>query len=77
MKLKKMIVAGTLGVSALAASGYAFAMYYWTDVEYYSDASYTSVVGERIKDCSGRTVGWGVVTPYKVVLEQYPCSSPG
>lgn len=35
----------------------------WT---YYSDATYTTIVGERIKTCQNQVFSWGVVTVYKL-----------
>jgi uncharacterized protein DUF6289 len=32
---------------------------------YYSDATYTTVVGARGTGCCGAVINWGVVTPYK------------
>ena len=32
---------------------------------YYSDATYTTVVGARGTACCGQIVNWGITTPYK------------
>ena len=40
--------------------------------EYYSDGTYTNLVGERILFCSGQTWQWGVRTAYYYVWS-YPC----
>ena len=42
---------------------------YW---EYYSDYTYTNLVGERILFCSGQTWQWGVRTSYYYTWS-YPC----
>ncbi len=43
---------------ALAAS--------YCERSYYSDATYTVLVGERITTCQGQVYSWGVVTPYRI-----------
>jgi uncharacterized protein DUF6289 len=32
---------------------------------YYSDASFTTVVGARGTGCCGATINWGITTPYQ------------
>jgi ABC-type enterobactin transport system permease subunit len=32
---------------------------------YYSDATFTTVVGARGTGCCGETISWGITTPYK------------
>lgn len=32
---------------------------------YYSNASYTTVVGARGSGCCGSVINWGVITPYR------------
>jgi hypothetical protein len=32
---------------------------------YYSDATYTTVVGARGTGCCNSTINWGITTPYK------------
>ena len=77
MNLKKLALQSTLAFCAVAATGYAIAATFYTDVEYYSDASYTQVVGERIRQCNGRTFSWGnTTTAYKMTVEQYNCAYP-
>ena len=75
MKLSK--IAAVLGVvGSMAASGYAFAATYYTAYDYYSDASYSVWVGEKITTCRGRTFTSGTVTVYKQLTERYDCSLP-
>lgn len=75
MNLKK--IATILGVvGSMAASGYALAATYYTEYAYYSDASYTTWVGEKITTCSGRTYTYGTITLYKQLVERYDCSKP-
>jgi hypothetical protein len=75
MKLKKL--ATVLGlVGSLAASGYAWAATYYTDILYFSDASYTTQVGEKITDCSRQIYVYGVITQYRQQVEKYDCSRP-
>ena len=40
--------------------------------KYYSDATYTTIVGGKWFDCCGGVVVWGQYTSYQV-WEQYPC----
>ena len=42
------------------------------DWEYYSDGSYTNLVGERILFCNGSTWSWGIRTSYYYTTS-YPC----
>lgn len=75
MNLKKL-VKSTVAVCALVVGGYAIAATYYTDVEYYSDASYSNVVGETIRYCNGKGESWGTVTAYKRTVERYNCAYP-
>lgn len=43
---------------------------------YYSDATYSTVVGERILFCNGQTWKWGIVTSYVQVFS-FPCGNCG
>ena len=75
MKLKQL--AAILGVvGSMAASGYAWAASYYQDYEYYSDATRTTYVGEKIIDCRNRVTTWGTITPYQRRVEYYSCSGP-
>lgn len=38
---------------------------------YYSNASYTTVVGQRGSDCCGNPVSWGQITPYRECHVEY------
>jgi hypothetical protein len=40
--------------------------------KYYSDATYTTVIGGRITDCCGETVFWGQYSTYRIE-EEGPC----
>lgn len=72
MQLKKLVA--TLGlVGSMAASGYAWAVTYYIEMAYYSDASYAVMVGERTVFCNGRTSIEGVITPYRRMVYQQPC----
>ena len=35
--------------------------------DFYSDATYTNLVGGRTTNCQGQTYSWGVVTAFKLV----------
>jgi len=39
---------------------------------YFSDATYTVEVGERLLLCNGHLYSWGIVTSYKLVYTE-PC----
>ena len=36
----------------------------WGVTSYYSDATYTTVVGARGTGCCGEPINWGIITPY-------------
>jgi len=40
--------------------------------EYYSDSSYTNLVGERWLFCNGASGGWGIITSYRITYT-FPC----
>lgn len=75
MKLKKLaLVLGVVG--SMAASGYAMAATYFSEYAYYSDASYTTWVGEKITTCNGHTSTYGTITIYKERIQYYNCAYP-
>jgi hypothetical protein len=39
---------------------------------FYSDASLTNIVGERIRPCHGGTISWGITSSYKTI-DSFPC----
>jgi hypothetical protein len=39
---------------------------------YYSDSTYTTVVGERVTGCPGDSYGWGVRSSHQEYTE-FPC----
>jgi len=41
------------------------------DCDYYSDATYTTVVGSYTKLCNGQIVIWGTQTPYARCHNEY------
>lgn len=43
---------------------------------YYSNASYTTVVGRYGTDCCNNTVAWGVKTKYSICGGCFPCTPP-
>ena len=79
MNLKKLALVSSLTISTLVAGGFAthaIAATFYTDVIYYSDASYTSEVGETITFCNRKRTSWGTTTVYKRTVEQYNCAFP-
>lgn len=61
-KTKKMLVTAMVGLG-VTLSAYA-ALTTTIEFEYYSDATYTEVVGERVRLCNGKVYTSGVQTPY-------------
>ena len=47
-----------------------------TICNYYSDASYSQIVGARGYNCCGNPVNWGVVTGYSLCFAEYCASCP-
>jgi hypothetical protein len=43
---------------------------------YYSDASYSQIVGARGSNCCGQSVDWGVVTGFSFCFAEYCASCP-
>ena len=72
-RLKKMT---TLGLTALAisAASYVYAGGAIKEFVYYSDATYSTVVGERvINQCYGSTYTTGQVTQFVKLVGHEPC----
>lgn len=44
----------------------------YCETTFYSDATHTTIVGERIKTCSGSVFTWGTTSAYKVTACE-PC----
>lgn len=44
----------------------------YCETAFYSDATYTTIVGERFKSCNGSVVMYGVTSPYKIMSCE-PC----
>lgn len=61
-------VAGLLlfAVVALAFPTATWAAGTYCDWTYYSDATYTTIVGEKIKTCQNQVYSWGIVTTFKL-----------
>lgn len=71
MKKKLLVLAMATLTSAIAyalPSGYAF------ETTYYSDASKTQIVGERIFHCGGAFYAFGEITAYSDELNLGPCT---
>jgi hypothetical protein len=72
MQLKKLAVTvATLG--ALCASSYAFAARFYSHYTYYSDATYSTAVGERINACNGQVYMNGTMTIYSTLDDRFNC----
>lgn len=75
MKLKKLaMVLGVVG--SVAASGYAYAATYYQLYHYYSDASYSTWVGQKEVTCQNRVTVIGTVTAYRQTLDHFNCAYP-
>lgn len=68
-------VAGLAGV--LCVSSAMAARMYSSTYAYYSDASYSTSVGEQFIDCNGRKYYSGTVTPYMALVVEEPCRDGG
>jgi uncharacterized protein DUF6289 len=56
-----------LALSLLAASPRtSSATGTYCETAFYSDATYTTIVGERIKNCDNSVYTWGTTSPYKI-----------
>jgi hypothetical protein len=66
--MKKMRVLAFVALMALGVTSAVQALPIGTtgfDDIYYSDATFTTAVGERYMQCNGGVYRWGVVTQYK------------
>ena len=72
MKLKKFVMTLT-AISAIFASGYAFAARYYAHYIYYSDATYTNQVGSRTNACNGQVYITGTMTSFSVLDDRFNC----
>lgn len=72
MNLKKLAI----GALMAAAAASAYAVNYYRHVLYYSDATYSTVVGEQITYCKSPGETFGTVTVYRRTIETYRCDRP-
>lgn len=78
---RKAIKWAALGGLVCGAAAWATAVWavpsngYWR--MYYSDATYTQLVGEEILFCSGLHELDGYRTPYKIVVDEWTCNGEG
>ncbi|WDE04308.1 hypothetical protein SG34_023660 [Thalassomonas viridans] len=71
--MKKLLTAGAAAATIFTAS-YAYAAFSILEFVYYSDSSYSTVVGERVDNqCTGSTYTSGTVTPYVRIVGSEPC----
>jgi hypothetical protein len=73
MNLKKFVIT-VASISALFASGYAFAARYYAHYSYYSDATHTTQVGTRINACNGQVYMSGTMTTFSVLDDRFNCN---
>lgn len=73
---RRMVWAGVMALLAvalfLASPGTSSATGSYCETTFYSDAAHTTIVGERIKTCSGSVFTWGTTSVYKVTACE-PC----
>lgn len=67
-------VMATTGLAIAAAPAQAISCPAWTEctLTYYQDATLSTVVGQRLWDCSGAVSHWGTITAHRVYDSQ-PC----
>ena len=70
------VIALALGSAAnaapLAATPAAATAVAGINIEYYSDATYTTLVGAFVRNCNG-VYRWGQITEYQIVSYDEPC----
>ncbi len=75
--LRKLISIGLSAVTIFGAS-YAYAAFSILEFAYYSDASYSTVVGEKVENqCTGATYITGTVTSYRRIVGSESCAGGG
>lgn len=77
MMSKKAVRGGITAALVLSASLFSLQAVggtaYGTETDYYSDATYTEMVGNSIFDCNNRRTIDGVVTQYSRVVLRWRC----
>jgi hypothetical protein len=75
---KKAMFKGAIG-AALAAGLFSMQAYAYVangyDIEYYSDASMTDMVGETIMECNNKVTNFGVKTEYSREVGHWSCDT--
>lgn len=72
ISIKKMALLAAASVVSVQA--YAFVTSGWY-AEYYSDDTYTEVVGEGIYSCQNRLTVYGTKTPHYRITNTWSCST--
>jgi len=67
-----LVAAATLAGPGSPAQARPCYQDHYCSFTYYSDSSYTTVVGFRFTDCNGESGGWGVRSGYLDFVET-PC----
>lgn len=65
--LASLVALGIVKVSTAMAGGYIY------EYLYYSDSSYSQVVGNKVISCNGYTFTWGQLTSYRRLVSKEPC----
>lgn len=76
--LRKLALAGLVAGAAMVAATLPPATEAASsgNCTYYSDASHTTVVGQRGKDCCNNVVSWGSTSAYSVCGGCFVCVPP-
>jgi len=67
-----LVAATVLAIPGGAAQARACPLDWYCHWVYYSDSTYTTVVGERVSGCSGGSYSWGVRSSHQDYTES-PC----
>jgi hypothetical protein len=73
MNLKKLAIGAVLAATVASAAAYTK---YYTTIAYYSDATYSNVVGYKTTNCENTVEVSGTVTPYSRTIERFRCDGP-
>ena len=74
MKMSKALIVGMVAFSVFSISAATLAARSTApDIGYFSDATYTNMVGEKTYGCYGGSTMWGVQTAYSQVLFVVQC----
>ncbi len=76
MPFRKLLLVVVLVAAVLASVPQTATAGAGTICYYFSDASYSQIVGARGSNCCGNPVDWGVVTGFSFCFAEYCASCP-